>query len=520
MSERDPGKSLIVLSTANARFSHTAFALRCLRANLGELEDKTELLEFTLEDRATDMVERILKRRPRIVGLGVYIWNSDLMVEVAHQLKQVAADVVVIAGGPEVGFDTERHPIYPEVDHVITGEAENLLLGLVRDILDQTPVPERIVSGPPPDLARLKLPYHLYTEQDIRHRVVYVETSRGCPFRCAFCLSALDAKVRRYPEDALLGALDELYRRGARRFKFIDRALHLGITPRLLDFFHEKRDPDLFLHFEMVPDRIPTPLLHRLFAFPHGAVQVEAGIQTLNEAVAARIGRKHNLELALSNLRMLKEKSGVHIHADLVVGLPGESFESIRAGFDRLFALGLHEIQVGILKRLHGAPITRFDEGWGMVYNRKPPYDILCNERIDFQTMQRFKRFAKVFDLVANRGHFKRTVPFLIGEGSPFDRFWHLSDWLRQTAGRTHAIALNRLASLLFRYATEVLGRAPADIANRLHADFGAAGRRSFPAEVAAHVTRRESVVDAPPGALPKRQARHRRGRSSEALDE
>jgi len=256
---------------------------------------------------------------------------------------------------------------------------------------------------------------------------------------------------------ALPAFLDEMQRlldRGCRQFKFVDRTFNLDIkTGRaILEFFHERFRPGLFLHFEMIPDRLPATLREIIRQFPPGALQFEVGIQTFNPDVAALISRRQDNAKAEENLRWLRTETGVHIHTDLIIGLPGESVESFAAGFDRLVALRPQEIQVGILKRLRGTPITRHDAEWLMVYDPNPPYEILQNKLIDFFTMQRLRRFARYWDLVANSGRFVETTPLIWRDGSPFWEFLKFSDWLYEQVGRTHAIALPRLAELVGEY--------------------------------------------------------------------
>ena len=163
----------------------------------------------------------------------------------------------------------------------------------------------------------------------------------------------------------------------------------------------------------MVPDRLPAALREVIARFPPGALQFEVGVQTFNAEVAERIARRQDYERLEDNFRFLRGQTGVHIHADLIAGLPGESLESFAAGFDRLIALGPHEIQVGILKRLRGTPIVRHDAEWQMVYNPHPPYEILQNRLIDFATMQKLRRFARYWDLVGNSGNFVETTPLI-----------------------------------------------------------------------------------------------------------
>ncbi len=500
----------IVLATANARYSHTSLALRWLRANMGSLADRSLIMEFTIDERPQDIAEKILSANPVIVGLGIYIWNVSLLGDVVQILKRVRPELTIVLGGPEVSFETDGQEIANRADYTITGDGEKTFAKLCNSLIAGRPPAERILDGALPDLTSLVMPYNLYSDEDLAHRVIYVEASRGCPFGCEFCLASLDSKVRRFPETPLLGALETLWNRGARRFKFVDRALHLGGTPRLMEFFLERADQGLFVHFELVPDRLPADLLLALQRFPPGAVQLEAGLQTANPDVAARIGRKQDVEKALVTIQRLRTETGVHIHSDLVVGLPGESLASLADGFDRLIAARPHEIQVGILKRLRGAPISRHNDEWGMRYNPRPPYDILENNLIDFATMQRLKRFSRYFDLIYNSGNFVSFAPLIWHGRSPFIAFLNLSDWLFEKTGRTHAIALNRLAELLFNYVADVLGANKNKTADCLSNDYARLGRRGLPESVRTHV-----ASDVPrfnedkQESLPPRQRRH-----------
>src|SRR5205085_1814280 len=249
-------------------------------------------------------------------------------------------------------------------------------------------------------------------------------------FKCEFCLSSLDVPVRNVPLDAFLAAMGRLLDRGVRQFKFVDRTfnLNLNVSRSILQFFLDGYRPGLFLHFEMIPDRLPEPLRDLIRQFPPGALQFEVGVQTFNEEVAARISRRQDNAKLADNLRFLRAETGVHVHADLIVGLPGEGVESFAAGFDRLVALRPQEIQVGILKRLRGTPIVRHDVEWEMVYSPHPPYEILQTKLIDFATMQRLRRFSGYWDLIANSGNFVETTPLIWREASPFANFMKLSD--------------------------------------------------------------------------------------------
>ena len=316
--------------------------------------------------------------------------------------------------------------------------------------------------------------------------------------------------MRQFALPSLLAEFQKLLDRGASQFKFVDRTFNLNIAASraILQFFLERYRPGLFVHFEMIPDRLPEALREIIAKFPPGALQFEVGVQTFDEAVANNISRRQDYVRLADNLRFLREGAGVHVHADLIVGLPGESVECFAAGFDRLVALGPQEIQVGILKRLRGTPIVRHDAEWQMVYNAQPPYEILRNKLIDFATMQRLRRFARYWDLLANSGNFRDTAPRLWGGGSPFGAFLGFSDWLHAQTGRTHNLALARLAELFFIYLTQSLSQSAGPVAESLWGDWQRSGHREKPPFLAPFIS--ETVAKIPKPALtPKRQARH-----------
>lgn len=504
----------VVLTTLNARYAHAAFGVRYLLANLGALRERACILEFDVSQRTTDALEVILAQNPKIVGIGVYIWNAEQSLRLVADLKRVRPDVIVVLGGPEVSHETDRQEICRLADYVITGEADLSFAELCQKLLAGTRPLMRVIPADLPQMDRLVLPYDLYDAQDVAHRVIYVEASRGCPFRCEFCLSSLDVPLRNVPLEPLLSQLQGLLDRGVRQFKFVDRTfnLNLNISRSILQFFHERYEPGMFLHFEMIPDRLPEALREPIRRFPPGALQFEVGIQTFNEEVAARISRRQDNARLSDNLRFLRNETGVHVHADLIAGLPGETIESFADGFDKLVALGPQEIQVGILKRLRGTPIVRHDVEWAMVYSPHAPYEILQNRTIDFATMQRLRRFSRFWDLVANSGNFVSTAPLIWSdERSPFWSFLDWTDWAFARVGRQHAIALPRLAELLFRYLTEHRSLDAQRVAQSIAHDYHRGNRPDLPDFLRPFVpapdrTERERIVTR---ALPRRQARH-----------
>ena len=503
----------IVLTTLNAKYIHAAFGLRYLMANLGPLQSRACIAEFDINQRPIDIAEQLLAKTPKILGLGIYIWNVVPSAEVVAIIKRVRPDIIVVLGGPEVSYETDGQKIVDLADHVITGEGDLKFAEVCGDLLNRSGVSlPKIIPAELPDFSRLALPYDLYTEDDIAHRIIYVEASRGCPFTCEFCLSSLDIPVRQVPLPALLDQLERLLARGVKQFKFVDRTfnLNVNVSKAILEFFRARYEPGHFYHFEMIPDRLPEALREAIATFPPGALQFEVGIQTFNEHVGGLIQRRQNYNRLEDNFHFLRGQTGVHIHADLIVGLPGETLESFAAGFDRLIALGPQEIQVGILKRLRGTPIVRHDSDWQMIYSQHPPYEILQNKLIDFATMQKLRRFARYWDMVGNSGNFVQTAPLLWRDASPFRAFMRWSEWLHARTGRTDGIALIRLMELLFEFLTSELGQEPRAVAEKMWSDYQHGGRHDKPGFLKNHLPENAALPERKGRSnLPKRQARH-----------
>ena len=503
-----PASSMtILLSTLNARYTHASLGLRCLLANMGELQGVTQLQEFVIGSRTTDIVEKLLAQQPRIIGFGVYIWNVEETTKLVALLKRVAPDVVIVLGGPEVSYESAAQDIVKMADYLITGWGDVTFPALCKQILDGPKPLMKIHAGVQPPLAELTMPYQLYSAEDIAHRTLYVEASRGCPFKCEFCLSALDKTAWPFDIEVFLGELEALHARGARLFKFVDRTFNLNIKTslKIMQFFLDKLavhpDDPVFAHFEVVPDHLPDALKDGIRKFPPGTLQFEIGIQSFNPDVQALVSRKQNNEKAAENIRWLCENSHAHMHVDLIAGLPGEDVASFARGFDRLLALQPHEIQFGILKRLRGTPIIRHTEQYGLIFDPHPPYTILATDRIDFNQMQQLVRFARYWDLVANSGRFAHTLPLILRE-SPFANFMRLSNWLYATTDATNRIALERLAVLVGQWLV-LEGMEQEQVATVLRSDY--AGQANTKLKTQA-LKKAEGKAE---HALPQRQARH-----------
>ena len=574
---------VIVLATLNARYIHASLGLRYLRANMArhggaDLRSATVLREYTLARPIAQVVEDLLaaltpmahKASPApIVGFGVYIWNVVQTTEVVRQLKALRPDVRVVLGGPEVSHELDGQPIVALADHVITGWGDVSFPKLCRALIHGPRPLMKVIIGEQPPLEEIDLPYAEFSEDDLAHRLLYVEASRGCPFKCEFCLSALDKTAWAFDEDAFLTELATLYARGARNFKFVDRTFNLKIDAsiRILQFFLDRlakgdltaersatcpppalRAPPLpaqnalppslqevgaplFVHFEVVPDHLPDRLKDAIAQFPPGVLQFEMGIQSFDVDVQRRISRRQDNAKTQANLRWLLDHSHAHLHTDLIFGLPGESWQTFAHGFDQLYAIGPHEIQLGVLKRLRGTPLAQRSlpgavPEHGMVYEAAPPYTVQHTDAVSADEVQAFSRLARYWDLVANSGRFNATLTLVMQGGlanvfpapseathSPFAAFAHFAHWVWHTSaitrGKTSGLSPEDWVDALFDYLTTQRGLKSDDVRATLVADYVASGARAKPRSLQGFLPVREAPQPGGRRALAQRQSRH-----------
>ncbi len=392
--------------------------------------------------------------------------------------------------GPSAGAPTT--PSGFDFDFLILGESDIAFAKLCRDLLDGQLV-ERVVMPPLPDLNRIQMPYEEYSDEDLTHRLLYVESSRGCAMRCDYCVSANDNAVRFFPMPALLTAFDRLLARGARQFKFCDRSFNLNVprAVKILSFFLERISefPDLFLHFEMLPDRFPDELREVLSQFPPRSLQLEIGLQSFDADVLARIRRVQHMDRAAEAIRFLRTQTNVWIHADLIAGLPGETPEQFAAGFDQLVAIGPHEIQLGILKKLPGAPIDRHDADCDMRYDSAPPYEIRSTRNWPAEHLIRTARFAHYWDAIVNSGRFIAAAPLIWRDApSVFCAFLEFADWMGKRFPQEHGNPLGSLVEALFEYLTDVRDIPSGLAADTLIRGYRHTGARDIPVALAPHL--------------------------------
>lgn len=496
----------ILLTTLNARFTHSAIGLRYLYANMQELQENSLTLEFSINDAIQSIAEKILDEEPAIVGIGVYIWNARECFDLIEIIKKVSPKTKVILGGPEVSYEPFRVD-FSKADYIIQGEGDTSFYKLCKEIITDNAPSEKIIKPVIEDLSQIKLPYAHYTQHDIDNRYIYVEASRGCPFMCEFCLSSIDEKVRNFDLDELLDEFEVLWQKGARNFKFVDRTFNLNMkfANAILDFFL-KKEPPYFAHFEVIPDHFPESIKAKIALFPAGALQLEIGIQTLNPEIANNINRPLKIQKIKENISYIETQTKAHIHLDLIIGLPGESLESFGSNLNELVSISTSEIQIGILKKLSGTTLERHDKEFGMHYSDIPPYDILSNDIVSFKDIQKMKRFARFWDLTYNSGNFKNSICLLWKDNSVYDSFFNFSEWIYSQTDSTWKISLDRLSSLLFTHLTEVLGQKDDEVAEAMLSDLMKVQGRIVPKFLRPFVKETSKVQHQAAGSHNKRQ--------------
>ncbi len=438
MTARAPSIGLVTL---NAKYVHVALSLRYLRnAARAAGFANVWLREYTVRTPLDAMVEELVALAPAVLGFSVYIWNREPTFALIERVKRRLPGTAIVIGGPEVSF--EPGPPIPEVDVVIAGEGERKWVEFLRGWADGwgTGVPG---AGEPdgatrtrwleygsdlPDLERM--PYLDEDLVDLEHRLTYLETSRGCPFSCSFCLSALDKQVRFFPDAVVKAMIERLIAARARRIKFLDRTFNIRKS-RVLDFFRFLSAFDgVEFHFEVVGDLLDDGLAAFLETVPRGRFQFEIGVQSADPSVNARVERRQSQPKLFAMMARLRAADRVHLHADLIWGLPGEPLPRIRSSFETVLALRPHELQLGFLKFLPGAPIRSLIESHGYRFDPRPPYELISHRDLSAEEVWRLKRFEDAFGRTYNSGHFRFSLDRLLGVVSGWELFEAVADRL------------------------------------------------------------------------------------------
>ena len=404
----------IGLITLNAKFIHSSLSIRYLR-NVTKSQgfENVWIQEFVISQPIWKIASEILNNKPDILGISVYIWNRGQSFELIERLKKQDPSIRVVIGGPEVSFDMTSTDQYT----VIAGEGEKKWIEFLGQFHKKTiPSDEKLKDWESygENLPELTPAYIKEDLSQLKNRIVYLETSRGCPYLCSFCLSALDKTVRFFDDHTIHQQINLLIKGGVTKIKFVDRTFNLKpLHMKELMSWLSKFDGVAF-HFEVVGDLLTKDLLDFLETVPKGMFQFELGVQTTDQSSQEKIKRKQNNQKLFSAIERLISSNLIHIHCDLIFGLPGETIDDILNSFEEVCMLLPHELQLGFLKFLPGAPIKKIIDDYGYEYQSTPPYEFILNNNLSASQLNYLKKFEDIFDIFYNSKRFRFTVQFLL----------------------------------------------------------------------------------------------------------
>ena len=446
----------IVCATLNAKYIHMNLAIRYLKA-YAQPEFDVKLVEYTIKDPVLNIVTDLYQRRPDVIGFSCYIWNIEETIKVVKLLKKAAPNIVIVAGGPEVSYDVrEWMERVPELDFIVIGEGEETFKQLLfalegrKEVADVAGLAfrdgDRIVMNPQRNKLRLAdMPSPFRFPEDIPHlpnRIIYVETSRGCPFSCQFCLSSIEVGVRYFDREKIKDDLRYLMKHGARTIKFVDRTFNISrsYAMDMFRFLIDEHVPGTVFQFEITADIMRPEVIEFLNKeAPPGLFRFEIGVQSTNDEVNRLIMRKQNFAKLSRTVTMIKEGGKIAQHLDLIAGLPEEDYNSFRKTFNDVFALRPEELQLGFLKLLRGTGLRLRAEEYGYVYMDHAPYEVLANNVLSFDDVIRIKQVEDVLEKYWNAHRMDETIEYLVTDvfPSPFDFFqqfgtyWDERGWAR-----------------------------------------------------------------------------------------
>ena len=434
-----------LLCSLNSKYIHSSLAPYYLLSGIREFSrTKVEafILEGTVNEKFEEILSKILSFNADVIGFSVYIWNLRRVKELTLKIKEIKPETKIILGGPEVSYNAEELlKNNGEIDYIISGEGEWTLPILLDAINQNSEIPENkgicyknqeeiILSEPYIDFCDPPTPYIPEYFENLKRRISYIETSRGCPYRCAFCLSGRCGGVRFFDLNKSLENILLLSKSGSKTIKFIDRTFNANKerAKKIVRFIIEKYETeipsDVCFHFEIAGDILDDELISLFGSAPKGSIQLEIGLQSFNEQTLNSVNRKTNTQKLTENIQKLIKPQNIHIHIDLIAGLPYEGYESFKESFNKAYILNPHMLQFGFLKILHGSDLEK--EGYGADYSKNPPYEVISTPWIKESELKLLHTAEKSLDILYNSGRFLNTANFLLNKLNitPYDFYF------------------------------------------------------------------------------------------------
>lgn len=483
----------ILLCAINSKYIHSSPAVRYLKTAadiiLPESEYKTEIYEGSINDTAEHIIYNIMKRKPDFVGFSCYIWNISLVAKICKSIRMIDENIKIILGGPEVSYGIENKGIDDgDFDIIVSGEGEKAFPAAVM-YLDEKEIHDAFLNGEIINANYIKtldeIPF-IYNEEnivDFDNRIIYYESSRGCPFSCAYCLSSVCGKVRYLSLERVKSDIDFFIEHNVQQVKFVDRTFNCSPERayKIWEYILSRSgDSRTNFHFEIGADLITEKQIELLKKMPDGKIQLEIGIQSTNEESLKESCRYAPNELIFKNVGALREKGNINIHTDLIAGLPYESFERFKESFNDVYPLNAHQLQLGFLKLLSGAPLNDIAEKHGYKFTSYPPYEILKNKYISYDEIEHLKEIEDVLEKYYNSGRFIFSLKELENYfESPFDFYEKIAEFFKEKNLTFASVSSKKLYDLL----NEFSKKNNCDISEILLRDFYLSENSEIPPE-------------------------------------
>ncbi len=463
-------KTLIV--AINAKYIHTNAAVYSLQKSAAAYVKRLSLSvgdvtvrEFSINQNVESIYYEILAEKPDVVAFSVYIWNVEMVKSLCSDLKKACPNVIIWLGGPEVSFGLDAKGFEEDsYDAVMEGEGERVFFSLLVKMHGKEkllPDDWKIYQNEKafhaelmPDLA--ELPYIYEDLTPFHNRILYYEASRGCPFHCAYCLSAAEHGMRELPLERVLTELADLESRGVSQIKFVDRTFncHPKRAAAILRWILQlPKTSKTNFHFEVEADLLSDELIDIMLQMPKGRIQLEIGIQSTNPKTLRACGRTDRLDRVFRNVQRLVEAGNSNIHVDLIAGLPLEDYERFGRSFDDVYRMGAHQFQLGFLKLLTGAPMNQLVETYDYVFSMHPPYEILSNRFLSSNDLYKLKCIEDVLERLYNSGRFQRFLSLLESHfDGPFAMMEEIAELFRRKGLIFTAMGLTELFEEMVLY--------------------------------------------------------------------
>lgn len=463
----------LLLTTLNAKYTHSSLALRYLREYCKSLPCEIAVKEFSINQHPLDMLGQIYEEKPDVIGVSCYIWNIEMTLTLIAMVKKVLPEVKVICGGPEVSYQSKEFlQSHTAIDYLVQGEGEETLYRLLHCLIhDEDTVAVQAISRRDEagaiivgqaavisDLNTIPFPYHDADIVELGEKIIYYESSRGCPFSCQYCLSSATQGVRFFSIDRVLAELKFFIQHKVRQIKFVDRTFNTKKEHYLKIWeFLQQQDCRTNFHFEIASDLLDEEVLSVLERMPKGRIQLEIGIQSTNELTLQKIKRHNHWEKIVYNVKKLLSFHNMHLHLDLIIGLPEEGYQSFQQSFNDVYVLQPHMLQIGFLKMLKGSGITVNAKMYEYIFMDTAPYQVLSNKFISYGEIRFLQIFEEVFEQYYNSGRFKNTIKFLISktDDNAFLFYERLTVYWRKNNLHIIAHSVKSLYNYLFAFCNE-----------------------------------------------------------------